>query len=188
MWSDWLVSCDCGFQSVFPLMEKDKRLMEASWWDVCVCVYTYSVREHLISFFTCRKFHFLPSTTYWRDCPLSIIHSCLLCLSVCLYTQMPLCVWSGDHRRMSLPLGFLSCAEMEPYFCFCASTILSWWLLLCSIVWSQRESLIPPSPFFFLMIVLAIWCLLCFQIFGQNFCSISVKNSIGCLLGIALNL
>ena len=33
MWLDWLVSCDCGFQSVCPLMEKDKRLMEASWWE-----------------------------------------------------------------------------------------------------------------------------------------------------------
>ena len=33
MWSDWLVFCDCGFQSVCPLMEMDKRLMEASWWD-----------------------------------------------------------------------------------------------------------------------------------------------------------
>ena len=27
---DWLVFCDCDFQSVCPLMEKDKRLMEAS--------------------------------------------------------------------------------------------------------------------------------------------------------------
>ena len=34
MWSDWLVFCDCGFQSVCPLAEKDKRkLMEASWWE-----------------------------------------------------------------------------------------------------------------------------------------------------------
>ena len=33
MWSDWLVFCDCGFHSVCPLMEKDKRLMEASWWE-----------------------------------------------------------------------------------------------------------------------------------------------------------
>ena len=33
MWSDWLVSCDCGFRSVCPLTEKDKRLMEASWWE-----------------------------------------------------------------------------------------------------------------------------------------------------------
>ena len=36
MWSDWLVSSDCGFQSVCPQMEKDKKLkklMEASWWE-----------------------------------------------------------------------------------------------------------------------------------------------------------
>ena len=33
MWSDLLVFCDCGFLSVCPLMEKDKRLMEASWWE-----------------------------------------------------------------------------------------------------------------------------------------------------------
>ena len=33
MWSDWLVFCDCGFHSVYPLMEKDKRFMEASWWE-----------------------------------------------------------------------------------------------------------------------------------------------------------
>ena len=33
MWSDWLAFCDCGFQSVCPLMEKDKMLMEASWWE-----------------------------------------------------------------------------------------------------------------------------------------------------------
>ena len=25
--------CDCGFHSVCPLMEKDKRLMEASGWE-----------------------------------------------------------------------------------------------------------------------------------------------------------
>ena len=33
MWSDWLVFCDCGFHSVCPLMEKDKRFMEVSWWE-----------------------------------------------------------------------------------------------------------------------------------------------------------
>ena len=32
MWSDWLVFCDCGFHSACPLMEKDKRRMESSWW------------------------------------------------------------------------------------------------------------------------------------------------------------
>ena len=33
MWSDWLVFCDCGFHSVCPLVEKSKRLMEASLWE-----------------------------------------------------------------------------------------------------------------------------------------------------------
>ena len=32
MWSVWLVFCDCGFHSVCPLKDKDKRLMDASWW------------------------------------------------------------------------------------------------------------------------------------------------------------
>ena len=29
MWSVWLVFCDCGFHSVFPLKGKNKRLVEA---------------------------------------------------------------------------------------------------------------------------------------------------------------
>ena len=33
MWSVWLVFCDCGFHSAHPQMDKDKRLMEASWWE-----------------------------------------------------------------------------------------------------------------------------------------------------------
>ena len=31
-WSFWLVFCDCGFHSVCPLIDKDKILVEASWW------------------------------------------------------------------------------------------------------------------------------------------------------------
>ena len=38
---------------------------------------------------------------------------------------------------MGLSLGFLPCS-IDLYFCLCASTILSWWLKLCSIVWSQE--------------------------------------------------
>ena len=29
----WLVFCDCGFHSLCALMEKGKRLVEASWWE-----------------------------------------------------------------------------------------------------------------------------------------------------------
>ena len=32
-WSVWLVFCDYGFHSVCSLMDEDKRLMEASWWE-----------------------------------------------------------------------------------------------------------------------------------------------------------
>ena len=33
MWSDWLPFCVCGFHSVCPSTEKDKRLMEVFWWE-----------------------------------------------------------------------------------------------------------------------------------------------------------
>ena len=32
IWSVCLVFCDCAFHSVCPLMEKNKRFMETSWW------------------------------------------------------------------------------------------------------------------------------------------------------------
>ena len=33
MWSFWLVFCVCDLHSVCPLIDEDKRLVEASWWD-----------------------------------------------------------------------------------------------------------------------------------------------------------
>ena len=33
MQSVWLTFCDCGFHSVSPLMDEDKRLVQASWWE-----------------------------------------------------------------------------------------------------------------------------------------------------------
>ena len=48
--------------------------------------------------------------------------------------------------------------------------------------------LIPPAPFFFLKTSLAIQGLLCLHMNCEIFCSNSVKNVIGNLIGIALNL
>ena len=48
--------------------------------------------------------------------------------------------------------------------------------------------LIPPASFFFLKIALAIQGLLCFHMNCEIFCSSSVKNDIGDLIGITLNL
>ena len=52
----------------------------------------------------------------------------------------------------------------------------------------KSGSLIPPAPFFFLKTALAIQGLLCFHMDCEIFCSISVKNVNGNLIGIALNL
>ena len=38
------------------------------------------------------------------------------------------------HRCVDLSLGFLFCS-IDLHLCLCASTILSWWLSLCSIAW-----------------------------------------------------
>ena len=52
----------------------------------------------------------------------------------------------------------------------------------------KSGSLIPPAPFFFLKIALAVWGLLCFHTNCKISYSSSVKNAIGNLIGIALNL
>ena len=48
--------------------------------------------------------------------------------------------------------------------------------------------MIPPAPFFFLKIALAIQGLLHFHMNCEIFYSSSVKNAIGNLIGITLNL
>ena len=47
--------------------------------------------------------------------------------------------------------------------------------------------LIPPAPFFFFKTALAIQGLLCFHVNCEIFCFSSVKNAIGDLIGITLN-
>ena len=48
---------------------------------------------------------------------------------------------------MDLSLGFLFCS-IDLYFCLCASTILSWWLWLCSRAWSQAGWFFQFHSFF----------------------------------------
>ena len=48
--------------------------------------------------------------------------------------------------------------------------------------------LIPPAVFFFLNTALSIWGLLCFHMNYAIFCSSSLENAIGNLIGITLNL
>ena len=56
------------------------------------------------------------------------------------------------------------------------------------VVESEVSRLIPPVPFFFLKIALVIRGFLYFHTNCEIICSSSVKNTVGSLIGIALNL
>ena len=79
---------------------------------------------------------------------------------------------------MGLSLGFLFCSIGLYFWDFFNQyhTVLMTVALQYSL---NSGRLISPAPFFFLKIILAIWCLLCFHY---------VKNAVGNLIEIALNL
>ena len=110
----------------------------------------------------CMQLSMFSITIYYTDCLFCIVYSCLLCYRL------------GDRRFMGLFLSF-PFYSIDLYFCFCASTILFWWLFLYSL---KSESLIPATPFFFLKSALVIWCLLYFHINCKNFGSNFVKKKI----------
>ena len=72
-------------------------------------------------------------------------------------------------RCVGLFLGFIS-YSLGPHFCSCASTILSWWLLVCSIVWSQEgwilwlHSFFPRLLWLFRVFCTYIWIVIFFLV------------------------
>ena len=113
-------------------------------------------------------------------------HQLLKRLSLPHCTFLPLLSKEGTHTCMGLFLGFLSCF-IGLCFCFCASTILSWWLQLCSIIWNQEGWFFQLYSSFlrllwlFSVFYVSIWVV-------KFFSPISVKNVIGNLIGIMLNM
>ena len=86
-------------------------------------IFLYGVREgSLISLINMQLSNF-PSITYWRDHLFFIVYSYLLCCRLI------------NHKYVGLFLVSLL-YSIHLYACFCASTILFWLLLLCSIMWS----------------------------------------------------
>ena len=68
---------------------------------------------------------------------------------------------------MDLFLGFLFCS-IDLYICLCANTILSWWLWLCSIVWSQAGLFLQfHSSFSRLLWLFEVFCI-SIQIVGTD--------------------
>ena len=113
-----------------------------------------------------------------------------------------------DHllKRLSLPhciflppLSIISYPQVH-WFISGLLTLLYWsiFLFMCqyhtvlmtvALQYNLKSGrLIHSAPFFFLKTALAIQGLLCFHMNCENFCSSSVKNSIGNLIGTTLNL
>ena len=105
--------------------------------------------------------------------------------------SLPHCIFLPPMSKIRYPLmhGFIPGLSIL----FHQSIFLFLWqyhtvLITTAFQYSLKSGrLIPPAPFF-LETALAIWGLLCFHINCEFFCSSSVKNAIGNLIGVALNL
>ena len=87
---------------------------------------------------------------------------------------------------MGLFLGFLSCSILSIFLFLCQSHTV---LMTVALQYNLKSGrLIPPASFFFLKTTSAIQGLLCFHMNFEIFCSSFVKNAIGNLIGITLNL
>ena len=108
MWSDWLVFCDCGFQSVCLLMEKDKRLMEASWWEKLTERETGSCSE---------------KTLAWLDRHLPAKYSTLL---FHLHQEALSFLFTFCHKRGGICISEfdISPSNLDSSMCFIQSDIL----------------------------------------------------------------
>ena len=103
----------------------------------------------------------------------------LYILAYFVKNKVPICAWVYFCTFYLVPLVYISVFVPGPY---CLDD--------CSFVVYNLKSgrLIPPAPFFFPRTALAIRGLLCFHMNCKVFCSSSVKNAIGNLIRIGLNL
>ena len=120
----------------------------------------------LVSFFCMTSFS---NIIYWRDYLFAIVCSFLLCIN-CPY----MCVFISELSVL-----------FHWFVCHFDSTVLFWLLWLCNIIWNQSEwyfSFVSPSG------LLWLFGALCgsIQISGFFCSSVSVKNVIGILIGLAL--
>ena len=105
---------------------------------------------------------------------------------------LPHCIFLHPLSKIRYPQvhGFISGLSILFHwsvflFLYQYHTVLMSVALQCNL---KSGRLIPPAPFFFLQTALATRGLFCFHMNCEIFCSSSVKNTIGNLIGIALNL
>ena len=149
MWSVRLVFSDCGFHSVCSLMVKDRRLMEASWWErlrgklgltlmggamLSKSLIQFSVdgRSHVPSLL----FDLRPNYGGGNEDNVDLLQKfvCKHCLTQCPWpcSRPPLTQAStGDSWTLMGKSGSVSCAVTAPFswvlvhtrFCLCPSGV-----------------------------------------------------------------
>ena len=92
----------------------------------------------------------------WHVAAQFFYHHSLKRLSFPHYTFLP-SFSKVIHRFMGLCLELLSCTIVL-YLCFCSHTILSWWLLLCVIVWSQEGWFLHLHSFSRMFCLFGVFC------------------------------
>ena len=129
----------------------------------------------LISFFYMQLSSFY-NIIYWRDYLFSIVYSCLLCHRL-----------TDPYRHR-----FWALCSIDLCVRFCASTMLFWLLWLCTqgawVSMSKTSNFILFLFFFPLKIALTIRGLLWFHLNFRIIYYSSMKNIMGILIGITLNL
>ena len=116
----------------------------------------------------CIGLYSFPNTIDWKDC---FMFSTLL-------SQINWPYMYGFVSRLCILFHW----SMSPFL----MPVLYWLLQLCNQVWNRRVWI--PLALFFLKITLAIWSHLWFHANFRIVFSISVKNTIGFLIEIELNL
>ena len=114
-----------------------------------------------------------PSSACWRDCLFSIVYSCLLCQR---------CIGHGCEDSFLGSLFY----SVDLFVCLCARATV---LITVALQYCLKpESIMPPCLFFFPRTPLTILDLLWFLINFRITYSTSVKNVMGNLIEITLNL
>ena len=150
MWSVWLVFCDCGFHSVCPLRDKDKRLMgsflirETDWggsWVLFWRAGSCSVNLQSNFLFTggavvppCCLTWGQTMVELMRITATSCMHHCTQCSRLC--SRPPLTHTStGDSWTLTGKSGSVSCGVTAPFS----------WVLVCSVLSVPSQNLFPQS-------------------------------------------
>ena len=130
MWSVWLVFHDCDSDSLCPLMDKDKRLVEASWWE-----------------WKLPRAYWPSICLFWRNVCLDLLPMFWIGLLVSLWLSYIGCFNILEVK--SLLVAFIVCKYFLPVHRFSL-----WTLFIVSFVVQKLISLIRSHLFIFALFLL----------------------------------